>query len=211
MAQKIFFTPTLYDDELTAFFAKVDLGPVVEGQFVANCQKYSLDKFVPDPSSLKVTNRPLTSALFFNQALIEGRPNPLYRVASHPIMRKLFSLYAYKVKIFQDGMLQAPPQMRALLPQTIVKVTKKHEEKGRKFDPDNFSFTNFNSFITVNRVRKLRPKDLDSMGELITETYRPFFSDVQEITPRMVMDYQIRMIDLAIAEKKRTAEQLLDL
>ena len=200
MNRDIFIAPALFDNELTTFFAKVNLGPVVEGSFSPSKSGRE------DSSSLTVTDRPLASALFFNQKSILGRPNPLYGVVTPAMLMKLFSLYAREAKLIPNKFFVAPPQMRELLPKAIAGATERAIENGKTFDLEHLCFVQFASLSAAARLQRLRSADFESLEEVITEAYRPFFPDEERVTPQMVIGYQERLIDLAV-EKYRIRER----
>ena len=200
-----FLAPVLFDDELVEFFAQANLGPVISGELVDKTGPAGHTRSVPNPQSLRPTNQPLNSILFFTQPTVFGETNPLHRVATPGMLIPLFALHAYYSGMQNPNdptRLSASEEMRALLPNLIARTTQ------RDFDPENFLYAHFSKLISSAAVsQRLTPQDFEVLLPEITRVYQPLFPGARLITPEMVLEYQQNEIALARAYKNNIQSQ----
>lgn len=180
-----FSAPTLFNDELTRFFAKAQLGPIIKGQFITNNGRR-----VVDTGSLEATNIPLNRVLFFTQPFIFDQRNPLYGVITPAVISSLFGLHVAYSQLQSAGRIprvRASDQMREHLPNLLRVVA----------NPDDFRHVEFTRLTSSGRVRTLSPRDLDALVPEITRVYGQLFPGVDLITAEMILQYQIDQVDLA--------------
>lgn len=119
-----FFNLTVFDDEIANFFANVNIGSVVHGQFIMQIDDDGDQISVPDDTTLQPTNIPLNNILYFTMPQINGRPNPLYCIVTQTTLIDLFSLYVHYTNMRSTDRLSASNEMRRYLRQTMIKTIK---------------------------------------------------------------------------------------
>lgn len=120
-----FLAPNVFNEEITNFFSRANIGPRVEGQFVTKTDTNGLQKLVPDARNLHPTQERLNDSLYFTKRDVNHIQNPLNRITTTGSLPPLFALHAYYAGLqvpHDHNHLSASQEMRRDLKETMTQV-----------------------------------------------------------------------------------------